>query len=169
MVFGAACLLLAGIGTLGVASAHEADTAGLMAGVLMSVFLLPVAAFGLVFLLVGAYRACHSVEVRVDRHGIVTVYRVFGTALRQRALPHDHIASLIVSQPAGQQSLLSTTPRCSLVAVLDDGRRQSLVDGIAGQHAALTFIARMAPLADGAAWTRQPHIESDAASPGQAE
>jgi hypothetical protein len=151
-VFGATCVLLPLLAAGGLVPAGASETYGLLAIVLIGAFIAPFPVFGAVFIALAVYMLANSLTVRADAAGIFTVRRLFGVAIRRRALARTELAGIETGPAARYQGLLSAEPCFRLVARHTSQRARDVVlaDSVRGERAAgelRALIARHAGLA----------------------
>lgn len=93
-LFGISCFIPGFFAAMAVAPLAESGPAGMLSIVLMSIFILPFIAFGLLFVTLAVYQVANSLTVRVTEAEIRSQRRVFGMALRERRVTRADIAAL---------------------------------------------------------------------------
>jgi hypothetical protein len=93
-LFGISCFIPGLFAAVAVAPLAESGPAGMLSIMLMSIFILPFIAFGLLFVMLAVYQVANSLTVRVTEAEIRSQRRVFGMALRERRVTHADIAAL---------------------------------------------------------------------------
>jgi hypothetical protein len=93
-LFGIACLIPGFFATLAVTPLAQTGPSGVLAIWLMSIFILPFLAFGVLFLALAVYQIANSLAVSVTESEIRTLRRVFGLALRERRVAIADVAAL---------------------------------------------------------------------------
>jgi hypothetical protein len=93
-LFGVACFIPGFFAAIAVTPLAESGPAGVLAIWLMSIFILPFIAFGVLFLALAVYQVANSLAVRVTEAEIRSLRRVFGIALRERRIANADIAAL---------------------------------------------------------------------------
>jgi hypothetical protein len=93
-LFGGACFIPGLFAAIAVAPLAAAGAAGMLAIWLMSIFILPFIAFGVLFVVLAVYLVANSLRVMVTDSEIRSLRRVFGIALRERRVPRADVAAL---------------------------------------------------------------------------
>ena len=93
-LFGVACFIPGFFAAIAVTPLADSGPSGALAIWLMSIFILPFIAFGVVFLALAVYQATNSLAVRVTGAEIRSLRRVFGIPLRERCIASADIAAL---------------------------------------------------------------------------
>jgi len=93
-LFGVACLIPGLFAAFAVAPLAASGAAGMIAIWLMSAFILPFVAFGVLFLALAAYRLTNSLTGIVTASNVHTTRRILGIAVRERFIGHADIAAL---------------------------------------------------------------------------
>jgi len=133
-LFGAACLTLALLAGIALAPLAYTGPAGVLAIWMMSIFLLPFAAFGVAFLALAAYQVANSLTVEVDASGLRSVRRVLGIATARRSVAREDVTAIdaiavqrhrLPREAAAYYSLIARTRSgagLTLAAALTSGR-----------------------------------------------
>jgi hypothetical protein len=93
-LFGAACLVPGFFAAIAVAPLAISGAPGLLAVWLMSIFILPFIAFGILFIVLALYLVGNSLTVAVTESEIRSQRRVLGIAQRARRVERADIAAL---------------------------------------------------------------------------
>jgi hypothetical protein len=93
-LFGISCLIPGLFAGIAVAPLSEYGPGGMIAIWLMSIFILPFIAFGLLFVALALYQVANSLTVNVSVAEIRSQRRIFGVALRERRVLTADIAAL---------------------------------------------------------------------------
>jgi hypothetical protein len=93
-LFGISCFIPGFFAAVAVAPLAESGPAGMLSMVLMSIFILPFIAFGLLFVMLAVYQVANSLTVRVTEAEIRSQRRVFGMGLSERRVTRADIAGL---------------------------------------------------------------------------
>jgi hypothetical protein len=92
--FGVACLIPGLFAAAAVAPLSGSGAAGMLAIWLMSIFILPFVAFGVLFLGVAGYRLVNSLTVVVTGSHVRTLRRILGVPVRKEGVGQTDIAAL---------------------------------------------------------------------------
>ena len=93
-LFGVAGFIPGCFAAMAVAPLSESGAAGMLGIWLMSIFILPFVAFGVLFVAMAVYLVANSLTVSVTASEIRSLRRVFGIALRERRVARDDITAL---------------------------------------------------------------------------
>ena len=93
-LFGLACFVPGFFAAIAVAPLAAAGAAGMIAIWLMSIFILPFIAFGVLFVALAAYLVANSLTVTITESEIRSSRRVLGIALQERRVQRGDIAAL---------------------------------------------------------------------------
>lgn len=93
-LFGISCFIPGFFAAVAVAPLAESGPAGMLSIVLMSIFILPFIAFGVLFVALAVYQVANSLTVRVTEAEIRSQRRVFGMMLRDQRVASANIAAI---------------------------------------------------------------------------
>lgn len=113
--FGVACLIPGLFATAVVAPLSGSGAASMLAIWLMSIFILPFVAFGVLFLVVAGYRLVNSLTVVVTGSHIRTLRRILGVPVRKEGVWQADIAALDAVASARDRWLGEGVPLYDLV------------------------------------------------------
>lgn len=93
-LFGISCFIPGFFAAVAVAPLAKSGPAGMLSLVLMSIFILPFIAFGVLFVVLAVYQVANSLTVRVTEAEIRSQRRVFGMMLRDQRVASANIAAI---------------------------------------------------------------------------
>ena len=93
-LFGVACLIPGLFAAIALAPLAVSGPSGMVAIWLMSIFVLPFVAFGVLFVGLAAYRLSNSLTVVVTAAEIRSLRRILGFPVREQRIPHADVTAL---------------------------------------------------------------------------
>ena len=133
-----------------------AGATGLVSGVLLAAFVLPIGIFGAAFVLLALYMLTNALRVRADSEVVETARFLFGIVVRRRRIARSNIASLEAEIASRYQSLFSSEPVYQLVA-RDAARSRRIV--VAETLTGNAIMEQVKALIDNPATPREPVID----------
>lgn len=130
ILFGALAIVLVSLSGLAVMPAHGGDGAGLLATVLFATVALPVAAFGGLFLVIGAAAFGTTRSLAASPHGLRLRRHFIGVPTGAWDLPREALTSVDVTPAPKYQNVGAPTLRMRVVAVRRGGRAVTLADAL---------------------------------------
>lgn len=130
MLFGALSIVLVTLSGLAVMPAHGGDSAGQLATILFAAVALPVAAFGFLFLVIGAAALGTTRTLTATAEGLRVRRRCFGVPTGAWNLPRGALAGVDVAPAPKYQNVGAPTLRMRVVARLRGGRAVTLADAL---------------------------------------
>jgi hypothetical protein len=130
MLFGALAIGLVSLSGLAVMPSHGGDGAGMLATVLFAAVALPVAAFGLLFLVIGVATLGTSRNLAANADGLRVHRSCFGVPTGAWNLPRDQLTAVNVAPAPKFQNVGAPTLRMQVVAVRRGGRAITLADAL---------------------------------------
>lgn len=134
-MFGLLAIALPAYATAALIPAGGSDAHDMLALVLIGSFVAPFLVFGTAFVALAIYMLGNSLTVRISATTIGTVRRVFGIALRQRAIERADIEAIEPEIAARYQNVFAVEPCYRLVARhrLGSGRGLIVAESLTGE------------------------------------
>lgn len=126
-VFGVIAAALGTIGAIALMPSALAHTGGLMSAVLLATFVLPFAAFGIIFVLIAVYMAFNALHVTVSRDRILAERSLLAITFQRRTITAAEIASIEPQIATRDQNPLNSQPIYRLVAIDKSRLRRVIV------------------------------------------
>lgn len=133
--FGFVCAAIPAVAGMALISALGFDAHGMLVIALLAGFVVPLFAFGLIFIALAVYQLANSLYVRVERAGIATARRAFGLTFARKLIAAADIVAIEPQIPSRLQSPFLAEPSYRLVAVTRVPARTRVVvaENLAGE------------------------------------